>query len=99
MLDTVGQNLVAMEQHKIIPDSAQGSTASAASYFANGQHYIYMFPRTIRREFVYRIDDYFTMFGYRVNEVKRPNTKSRERWNYIKAGTANIFGSIPVEEW
>lgn len=98
VLDTVGQNLVSMEQHKIIPDSAQGNTASSASYFANGQHYLYMFPRTIRREFVQRIDDYFTMFGYRVNEVKRPNTKSRERWNYIKAGTANIFGSIPVED-
>lgn len=41
------------------------------------------------------IDDYFTMYGYAVREVKTPNlfkldAKLRPKWNYLKTMSANV---------
>ena len=35
------------------------------------------------------------MFGYKVNKLEIPNTKSRKSYNYIKTVDANIVGNIP----
>lgn len=43
------------------------------------------------------IDDFFTMFGYQVNELKTPDIHTRQRWNYIKTNGANFGGSVPAE--
>lgn len=37
-----------------------------------------------------RIDKYLSMYGYKVNEIKTINTKSRQYWNYIKTIGANV---------
>ena len=44
------------------------------------------------------IDDYFSMFGYKVNTVKVPNTTGRTNWNYVKTIDANIIGDIPQND-
>jgi hypothetical protein len=44
-----------------------------------------------------KADRYFDMFGYRVNELKTPNTKTRRYWNFIQTVGANITGDIPQE--
>ena len=41
------------------------------------------------------LDDYFTMYGYTCNRVKRPNTSSRPHWNYVKTKGCQINSSIP----
>lgn len=43
------------------------------------------------------IDNYFTMYGYKVNDIKIPNLNSRSNWNFIKTAGCNITASIPVE--
>jgi hypothetical protein len=35
------------------------------------------------------------MFGYKVNEVKIPNTEGRTNWNYVKTIDCNFEGDIP----
>lgn len=55
----------------------------------------------IRPEFVRIIDDYFTMYGYRTNQVKIPNIftlNKRPKFNYIKTIGARITGSVPVDD-
>lgn len=44
------------------------------------------------------IDDYFTMYGYKVNSVKIPNITGRLNWNYVKTINSNILGDIPQED-
>lgn len=44
-----------------------------------------------------RIDTFFDMFGYQVNQVKQPNLDTRAAWNYVKLKTPCIYGSVPVE--
>lgn len=43
------------------------------------------------------IDNYFTMYGYKVNDIKKPNLTSRPNWNYVKTAGCNLTGSIPIE--
>ena len=44
------------------------------------------------------IDDYFSMFGYRIAKVKVPNRNSRPHWNYVKTSGCVITGSIPADD-
>lgn len=96
-IDKVIGNIINVEQHEIIPDSARGSIATSQSYFANGQHYFYMLPQCIKREFAEIIDGFFTMYGYKVNKLGMPNFTGRKSWNYVKLSEANLSGKIPVE--
>lgn len=43
------------------------------------------------------IDDYFSRFGYAINETIMPKLNSRKNWNYIEIGESeNIgYGSVP----
>lgn len=43
------------------------------------------------------IDDYFTRFGYKINETKRPNLTGRQYWNYIKIGAGDRFASGDIQ--
>lgn len=51
----------------------------------------------VRIEIARKVDRYFDMFGYRVNEIKVPNTKSRRYWNYLETEKVNLEGNIPQE--
>lgn len=39
------------------------------------------------------IDDYFTRFGYKVNDLKIPSFTSRTHWNYLKIADGEDIGS------
>ena len=52
----------------------------------------------LREQFAKQIDDYFSMYGYQINEVKRPNITGRLNWNYVKTIGANIQGDIPEND-
>lgn len=44
------------------------------------------------------IDDYFTMFGYKTNRLKLPNTTGRSNWNYVETQNINIIADIPQND-
>lgn len=60
--------------------------------------HFYVMIKTIRQEYVTQITNYFKMFGYKVNKLEIPNTKSRANYNYIKTIDANIVGNIPAND-
>jgi hypothetical protein len=51
-----------------------------------------------RREYAVMIDSFFSMFGYKVNEVKVPNITGRSNWNFVKTKQCNVLGNIPQED-
>lgn len=53
---------------------------------------------SIRDEYAKIIDDYFSMYGYKVNSLKVPKIQTRKNWNYIKTIGLNITGDIPQED-
>lgn len=52
---------------------------------------------TVTAENIKMIDNYFSMFGYKVNIIKKPQFNSRPQWNYIKTAGINIVGNVPQD--
>lgn len=91
----IGQSIGQVTQHSLIPNSVSGNLNSGDVTVASGENRIHMYKMTIKEEYAKIIDDYFTMFGYKVNKLKVPNITGRENWNYVKTIECNFDGDIP----
>lgn len=96
-IDNVANVMIQNNQAQMVPDTARGSTATANAFYAAGIHYLYAYPMCIRQEYAKRIDDYFTHYGYKVNDFKVPNITGRKFWNFVKLADCNINLTAPVE--
>jgi hypothetical protein len=47
----------------------------------------------ITDDYAKRIDNYLSVYGYKVNRFGTINTKSRQNWNYVKTVGANILNN------
>ena len=97
LLNSVWDNMIQEEQHKVIPDSANGAIGAGNAFYSMGKFSFHLWPKCARREYVEQADKFFTMFGYKVNELKVPNIKSRKSFNFLKLADANLNGAVPVE--
>jgi len=79
------------------PNPIKGSVTGGGSVALGVQNFTF-YQKTIRAEFAKIIDSYFDMYGYKVNQVKTPNVKTRTNWNFIKLIESNIFGNIPNKD-
>ena len=50
---------------------------------------------SITSDIAKRIDDFFTYFGYQINELRVPNRAARPHWTYVKTSTCVFSGSAP----
>lgn len=50
-----------------------------------------------KKEDIEIIDNYFSRFGYKINETKTPNLTGRAYWNYIKIGNNDRFASGNIQ--
>lgn len=51
-----------------------------------------------KNEYMKIIDDFFSMYGYKTNQLKIPNVTGRTNWNYVKTLNCNLLGDIPQED-
>lgn len=91
------KSAMGMHQASITPDQANGESTGDLN-FAMGKCGFTYYLISVRSEVAKVIDDYFSMFGYKVNAVKTPNIKGRANWNYVKLVDANILASIPQDD-
>jgi hypothetical protein len=54
--------------------------------------------QTIKRQYAEMVDDFFTMYGYQVNKIKKPNLNSRKYFNYVQTIDINIVGGVPNDD-
>lgn len=78
-------NLMAMKQNAFNrPDKLAGNPSTNTAIL-NAEKFGYsLYTITIKPEYAKVIDNFFTMFGYKVNTVKTPNLTNRPRWTYLK---------------
>ena len=91
----------ALHQQKVanmVPDQAKGNTASGDLNFSANQDRFSVRQMCVTYEFAKRIDDFFSAYGYRVNEYKLPNRTGRTNWNYVKTLGCNITGDMPQSD-
>lgn len=86
------------QQSKDQHDTSRLSGASAGSVlWANQLKDARCYVKQIREEYARTIDQFFDMYGYKVNRVKRPQMEGRPAWNYIKCKNVALTGKIPVD--
>ena len=85
-------------QHSIVPEQTQGNVNSGDVTWSSGKSMFTVYPTCIRSEYAQIIDNYLSMYGYKVNDVKTPNITGRRNWNYVKTIDVNIEGYIPQED-
>lgn len=77
-------------------DICKGTTSNTGNLNNRNALNNFIFSRvSVNRNQAHIIDDYFTMFGYACNLVKKPNISSRPHWNYVKTVGCQINSSIP----
>lgn len=94
IMDAMHQETIA----SMVPDQAKGNTATGDLNFSNQADAFSFRQMCVRYEFAKRIDDFFSAYGYRVNEYKIPNRTGRSNWNYVKTQGCNITGDMPQSD-
>ena len=84
-----------VREAKMTPDSAKGNTNTGDLNYSVGKNCFTYYKMSIKAEYARIVDNYFTQFGYKVNELKVPNITGRPNWNYVKTHGCNIIGDIP----
>lgn len=86
---------------QISKDTHDTSTLSGSSggsvLWSRSLQEVFCQVRQIREEYARIVDQYFDMYGYRINRVKRPQMEGRPAWNYIKCKNVALTGKIPAD--
>lgn len=81
----------------LVPDTLKGNANNGDLTFSSNSNGFGFYNYHVREEIAQKIDNYFSVYGYRVNEFKTPNTKTRSKWNFLQTSVANLTGDIPQE--
>ena len=77
------------------PPQTSGNINCGDVVCSNGDNTFHFYQMSIKKEYAQLIDEFFSMYGYKVNRVKIPNKNHRYYWWYTKTIDANIKGTIP----
>ena len=75
-----------------MPSQATGEPATNVA-FSTGKLTFQFVKQQITKEYAKTIDDYFELYGYKVNKLKVPNMNTRPHWNYVKTVVPNVYCS------
>ena len=97
----IGSILTTMQnvyQHSLVPPQTKGNTNTGDVAFASGSFEFPYYKMSVRYEYAKMIDDFFTMYGYKVNRLATPNIHKRSNWDYIKCVDVNLEGDVPEQD-
>ena len=86
------------QQHQITvaemtPDTAKGNSNTGDFNFTVGKTVFTAYKMSCKAEYIRTIDNFFSMFGYKVNRLMVPNMYNRRYWNYVKTGQCNVLAN------
>lgn len=82
-------------EHSLTPPQFEGNINAGDVNYSSGNCDFTFNQMCIKKEYAQIIDNFFSMFGYKVNAVKTPNVTGRQNWNYVKTIDCNIHAYIP----
>ena len=94
----ITNTIASMDQHQMKANTVEGNTNSTDVNFASGYIGFGFYPMSIKAQFARIIDNYLSMYGYKVHTTKVPNISSRRYWNFIKTIKCNVEADIPQED-
>ena len=94
----IGNSINQVYEHSLVPPTAEGQTNAGDVTFSANCNNVLAKQMSIRSEYAQIIDNYFEMFGYKVNLLKTPNITGRPYWNYVKTIDCNVEADIPNDD-
>lgn len=103
----VVDNVVEYATRKRTPNKGRGNLSSSGLPVREGRIGFSMYSMGSKPEYIKMVDEYFSMFGYKICRLKVPNIKAvakselRPQWNYIKTTTCiidNLNAPADVDE-
>ena len=98
LFTNVANTLAGIYQRTRIPDQVKGDANTGDLNYSIGYTGWSIYGMTLRNEFAQRIDQFFSCFGYQINQVKVPNITGRRNWNYVKTSSCYIEADIPQDD-
>lgn len=83
--------------HERKPPQAHGNGNTSLMYQAGLLTYFF-YRKHIKEEYAEIIDDYFDMYGYKINAVKVPNRAARPCYTYVKTIGCAVDGQLPADD-
>lgn len=93
----IASMLAQKKDMQIQPPQSRGAH-SASVNVANGYHTFTAIFKSVSKETARIIDDYFSMYGYRINAVQTPCLNARNHYTYIKTIDCQIQGQLCNED-
>lgn len=94
----IAKTIGSIYEKSLTPNQAKGNLNCGDVVSANGDNDFHFYDMSIKKEIAVILDNFFSMFGYKINNVKVPNITGRPNWNYVKTIDCNITGNIPQED-
>lgn len=94
----IASTIGSVYEHSRIPNQVFGNQNSGDVTYSDGESTFTAYKRTIKYEYAEIIDNFFTMYGYKVNRLATPNIHKRSNWDYIKCIDVNIEGNVPEKD-
>ena len=82
----------------ISADLIKGSINNSTVAQAHGFNTFFSGRGSITASAAERIDNFFGMYGYKINRIKKPERNARPHWTYTKTIGANVSGNVPADD-
>lgn len=97
-IDRVHGSMQQIHAARLEPNKATVGNVRNNLLTAIGQNTFSFYMRHIKKNYAQTVDDFFTMYGYQTNRIKKPNVSARPYFNYVQLAEANIRGGIPTDD-
>ena len=84
-----------MKNHEFYPAQANGNVNTGDVCLSSLNCTFTGYGMSIKQEYAKIIDNYLSMFGYKVNRVGKPHLHVRTYYDYIKTVAINLEGNLP----
>lgn len=81
-----------------VPPQISKMGSNTAYTVGNNYNGVFLIKKQIKDEYIKKLEHFFNMYGYKVNEVKLPNFHTRTKWNYVQTSSCVILGDFNSED-
>lgn len=100
-LDREALSRDAMIYNSVVPNTPQvlkGKVTPNALFALGAMMGFRIYDKKITAQYARIIDDYFTMYGYTLNQVKEPSMNNRKYYTYVKTSGCVVGGELPTDD-
>lgn len=96
-LSAIASNMI---DNTIQPEAGSRISGQSAAnvLFTNGAKRFTFHKMSITKNYAMMIDNYFTMFGYKIRQVLVPSMNVRPHWTYVKTVDCIVNGKMPAHD-